>query len=103
MPPTALMFVVCQALANQGPLDVNGFPIGGMKLDYSTCRNEIVQMYDRAAIDGPNPVPNFADPNVCSRMAMLQTPRWQDEHRGWYVLRVKCPHPDGSFPGDQDV
>lgn len=54
MPPTALMFVVCQALANQGPLDVNGFPINGVKLDHSTCRNELVQMYDRLAGEGPN-------------------------------------------------
>ena len=33
MPPTSLMFVVCQALANQGPIDVNGFPVDGVKLD----------------------------------------------------------------------
>jgi hypothetical protein len=36
-------------------------------------------------------------------MAMLETPHWQDNHPGWYVLRVKCPHPDGTFPGDTDV
>ena len=103
MPPTSLMFVVCQALANQGPLDVNGFPIDGVKLDLDTCRNELVQMYDRLAGDGPNPVPNFSDPNVCSRMALTETPRWEQSHRGWYVLKVKCPHPDGTFPGDLDV
>ena len=47
MTPAALIFVVCRALADQGPLDVNGFPVDGVKLDYGTCRNEIVQIYDR--------------------------------------------------------
>ena len=45
--PAALIFVVCRALADQGPLDVNGFPVDGVKLDYGTCRKEIVQIYDR--------------------------------------------------------
>ena len=45
--PAALVFVVCRALADQGPLDVNGFPVDGVKLDYGTCRNEVVQIYDR--------------------------------------------------------
>lgn len=30
MPPSALLFIVCQALANQGPLDVNGWPADGV-------------------------------------------------------------------------
>jgi len=103
MPPTSLMFVVCQALANQGPLDINGFPVDGVKLDLDTCRNELVQMYDRFAGDGPAPVPNFSDLNVCSRMALTETPIWEAAHRGWYVLKVKCPGPDGTFPGGLDV
>ena len=36
--PAALIFVVCRALSDQGPLDVNGFPVDGVKLDYGTCR-----------------------------------------------------------------
>ena len=39
MRPTALLFVVCQGLADQGPLDVNGFPVDGIKLNEGTCRN----------------------------------------------------------------
>ena len=104
MAPSALLFVVCQALANQGPLDVNGNPLGGVKLDDATCRNEIVQMHDRNAFGGgPAPEPDFADPYVCNRMAMVETGHWQETHPGWYVKQVKCPRPDGTFPGDLDV
>ena len=39
--------MVCRALADQGPLDVNGFPVDGIKLDYGSCRNEVVQIYDQ--------------------------------------------------------
>ncbi len=103
MVPTALLFVVCQAVAAPGPHDVNGSPLGGVELDLGTCRNEIVQMHDEADVGGVSPLPDFSIPNVCSRMSMRETPRWQDAHPGWYVLRVKCPHPDGTFPGDLDV
>ncbi len=104
MPPTALIFVVCQALANQGPLDVNGFPIGGIKLDHGTCKNELVQMYDTAEGAGALAQrPNLSHPNVCSRMSMLETGNWEKEHPGWYVKLVKCPHKDGTFPGDTNV
>jgi hypothetical protein len=103
MVPTALLFVVCQAVAAPGPVDVNGFPADGVKLDLTTCRREIVQMDDAAAMGGASPLPDFSNPYVCSRMAMTETPHWQDAHPGWYVLRVKCPHPDGTFPGDLDV
>jgi hypothetical protein len=103
MVPTALLFVVCQAAAISGPVDVNGFPKDGVKLDEATCRNEIVQMYDRNDPAGVAAAPDFSNPNVCSRMAMMETPHWQDDHPGWYVLRVKCPHPDGTFPGDTNV
>jgi hypothetical protein len=34
---------------------------------------------------------------------MMETPHWESEHPGWYVKRVKCPHPDGTFPGDTNV
>jgi hypothetical protein len=103
MVPTALLFVVCQAVAAPGAPDVNGLPPGDIKLDLGTCRNEIVQMHDAADVGGASPMPDFSNPNVCSRMAMRETPHWQDAHPGWYVLRVKCPHPDGTFPGDMDV
>jgi hypothetical protein len=103
MTPTALLFVVCQAVAVPGPRDVNGVPVDGIKLDLGTCRNEVVQMSDAADTGGPSPLPDFSNPNVCSRMAMIETPDWQNAHPGWYVLRVKCPHPDGTFPGDTDV
>jgi len=103
MTPTALMFVVCQALSNQGPLDVNGYPVDGIKLDEATCRNEVVQMFDPNDDGTGAPTPNFADPYVCSRASMMETPHWESEHPGWYVKRVKCPHPDGTFPGDTNV
>ncbi|MGC1179669.1 MAG: hypothetical protein WA884_11790 [Methyloceanibacter sp.] len=103
MTPTALMFVVCHALANQGPLDVNGFPVDGVKLDDATCRNEIVPMDDQTAEEGARQLPDFSNPYVCSRMAMSETAHWEQTHPGWYVKRVKCPHPDGTFPGDTDV
>jgi hypothetical protein len=103
MLPTALLFVVCQAAAVQGPPDVNGFPAEGIKLDLSTCRNELVEMADSTALAGVPSLPDFSNPNVCSRMAMSETPHWQDDHPGWYVLRVKCPHPDGTFPKDTNV
>jgi hypothetical protein len=103
MTPTALMFVVCHALANQGPLDVNGFPAGGVRLDDASCRNEIVQMYDQMAQDRAVQLPDFSNPNVCSRMSMIETGHWEQSHPGWYVKRVKCPHPDGTFPGDTNV
>jgi hypothetical protein len=103
MTPTALMFVVCHALANQGPLDVNGFPVNGVKLDDNTCRSEIVQMYDQTATDSLNEQPDFSNPYVCSRMSMTETANWERNHPGWFVRRVKCPHPDGTFPGDTPV
>jgi hypothetical protein len=104
MTPTALIFVVCHALADQGPLDVNGNPIDGIKLDYATCRNEVVQIYDQTEGLGlPQQHPDLSNPNVCSRMSMSETPAWEKEHPGWYVRMVKCPHPDGTFPGDTDV
>ena len=62
MRPTALLFVVCQGLADQGPLDVNGFPVDGIKLNEGTCRNEIVQMYDPDNMGPGAPTPNFAYP-----------------------------------------
>jgi len=97
------MFVVCQALVNQGPLDVNGFPAGGVRLDDASCRNEIVQLYDQMAQDRAVQLPDFSNPNVCSRMSMIETGRWELSHPGWYVKRVNCPHPDGTFPGDTNV
>jgi hypothetical protein len=103
MTPTALMFVVCHALANQGPLDVNGFPVGGVKLDDATCRNELVQMDDQMAAIGAQQFPDFSNPYVCSRMSLTQTGNWEHDHPGWFVKEVKCPHPDGTFPGDTDV
>jgi hypothetical protein len=103
MTPAALVFVVCRALADQGPLDVNGFPIDGVKLDYATCRNEIVQIYDRTEGRSTPQTPDLSHPNVCSRMSMMETPNWEKKHPGWYVRRVKCPRPDGTFPGDLDV
>jgi hypothetical protein len=103
MTPTALMFVVCHALANQGPLDVNGTPIDGVKLDEGTCRNEIVQMYDQTATDSLSEQPDFSNPYVCSRMSLTETANWEKNHPGWFVKRVKCPHPDGTFPGDTPV
>jgi hypothetical protein len=103
MTPTTLMFVVCQALANQGPLDVNGFPVDGYKLDDTTCHNELIQMYDASSVNGETTAPDFSTPIVCSRMAMMETPHWQDLNPGWYVIKVKCPHPDGTFPGDQNT
>lgn len=103
MPPTALIFVVCQALANQGPLDVNGFPIDGVKLDYATCRNELVQIFDRTEGSALPQNPDLSNPNVCSRMAMFETANWERHHPGWYVRLVKCPRRDGTFPGDTNV
>jgi hypothetical protein len=103
MPPTALIFVVCQALANQGPLDVNGFPVDGIKLDHATCRNELVHMYDETEATALAQRPNLSDPNVCSRMSLGETGNWEKNHPGWYVKLVKCPHPDGTFPGDTNV
>jgi hypothetical protein len=50
--PAALLFIVCQALANQGPLDVNGWPADGVKLNQGSCRNEIVEMLDQADPEG---------------------------------------------------
>jgi hypothetical protein len=104
MTPTALIFVVCHALADQGPLDVNGHPVDGIKLDYGTCRNEVVQIYDQTEGLGlPQQHPDLSNPNVCSRMSMSETPAGERDHPGWYVRMVKCPHPDGTFPGDTDV
>jgi hypothetical protein len=68
MTPAALIFVVCRALADQGPLDVNGFPIDGIKLDYGTCRNEVVQIYDQTEGQSTAQHPDLSNPNVCSRM-----------------------------------
>jgi hypothetical protein len=103
MPPTALIFVVCQALANQGPLDVNGFPVDGVKLDHGTCRNELVQIYDTTEGLALKLQPDLSNPNVCSRMSMSETASWERNHPGWYVKLVKCPHKDGTFPGDLGV
>jgi len=103
MTPTTLMFVVCHALANQGPLDVNGFPVAGVKLDDASCRNELVQMDDQMAAVGAQQFLDFSNPYVCSRMSLTETGNWERDHPGWFVKRVKCPHPDGTFPGDTDV
>jgi hypothetical protein len=103
MTPTTLLFVVCHALANQGPLDVNGSPVDGVKLDDVTCRDELVQMDDQMAVEGARQLPDFSNPYVCSRMSLSETANWEKTHPGWYVKRVKCPHPDGTFPGDTDV
>jgi hypothetical protein len=102
--PAALIFVVCHALAEQGPLDVNGFPVDGVKLDYGTCRNEFVQIFDQTEGGQSTPQhPDLSNPNVCSRMSMSETAHWERDHPGWHVRVVKCPHPDGTFPGDTDV
>lgn len=103
MPPSALLFIVCQALANQGPLDVNGWPADGVKLNQGSCRNEIVEMLDQADPERISSAADFSNPTVCVRMAMSETAHWQEMHPGWYVQRVKCPHPDGTFPGDTPV
>jgi hypothetical protein len=103
MTPAALIFVVCRALADQGPLDVNGFPIDGIKLDYGTCRNEVVQIYDQTEGQSTAQHPDPSNPNVCSRMSLMQTAPRRRDHPGWYVRLVKCPHPDGTFRGDTDV
>lgn len=103
MTPAALIFVVCQALADQGRLDVNGFPVDGVKLDYGTCRNELVQIFDQTEGQSTPQHPDLSNPNVCSRMSMSETAHWERDHPGWYVRMVKCPHPDGTFPGDTDV
>ena len=103
MTPAALIFVVCRALADQGPLDVNGFPVDGVKLDYGTCRNEIVQIYDRTEGLSTPQHPDLSHPNICSRMSMMETANWENKHPGWFVRRVKCPRPDGTFSGDLDV
>ena len=102
MVPTALLFVVCQAVAAPGPRDVNGFPVDGSSSTLALPQRDRAD-YDPADVEGVSPVPDFSNPNVCSRVAMRETPHWQDAHPGWYVLRVKCPHPDGTFPGDMDV
>jgi hypothetical protein len=103
MTPAALIFVVCRALADQGPVDVNGLPQGGVKLDYGSCRNELVQIYDQTEGQSTAQHPDLSNPNVCSRMSLMQTAPWEKDHPGWYVRQVKCPHPDGTFPGDTDV
>ena len=103
MTPTVFIFVVCRALADQGPLDVNGFPVDGVKLDYDTCRNEVVQIYDRTEGLSTPQQPDLSHPNICSRMSMMETANWEKHHPGWFVRLVKCPHPDGTFPGDTDV
>ena len=103
MTPAALIFVVCHALADRGPLDVNGFPTNGIRLDDATCRNELVQIYDQTEGQSIAQHPDLSDPNVCSRMSMSETANWEKDHPGWYVRMVKCPHPDGTFPGDTDV
>jgi hypothetical protein len=36
-------------------------------------------------------------------MSMMETANWEKNHPGWFVRLVKCPHPDGTFPGDTDV
>jgi hypothetical protein len=103
MTPNSLVLVVCHALANEGPLDVNGFPVDGIKLDDATCRNELVQMYDQDDSVGTRAALNFSNTNVCAAMAMREAPDWEQTHPGWYVKKAKCPHPDGTFPGDTDV
>ena len=90
MRPTALLFIVCQGLADQGPLYINGFPVDGIKLNEGTCLNEIVQMYDPDNMGTGAPTPNFADPYVCSRASLPETPRWESEYPGWYVKRVNA-------------
>jgi hypothetical protein len=101
--PAALIFVVCHALVDQGPVDVNGFPINGIRLDDATCRNELVQIYDQTEGQSTAQHPDLSNPNVCSRLSMSETANWEKDHPGWYVRMVKCPHPDGTFPGDTDV
>jgi hypothetical protein len=63
----------------------------------------VVQIYDRTGSLGLPQHPDLSNPNVCSRMSMMQTADWEREHPGWYVRLVKCPHPDGTFPGDINV
>jgi hypothetical protein len=62
-----------------------------------------VQIYDRTEGQSTPQNPDLSHPNVCSRMSMMETPNWEQKHPGWYVRRVKCPRPDGTFPGDLDV
>jgi hypothetical protein len=66
MPPSALLFIVCQALANQGPLDVNGWPADGVKLNQGSCRNEIVEMLDQADPERISSAADFSNPTVCA-------------------------------------
>jgi hypothetical protein len=75
----------------------------GIKLDYGSCRNEVVQIYDQTEGQSTAQHPDLSNPNVCSRMSLMQTAPWEEDHPGWYVRQVKCPHPDGTFPGDTDV
>src|SRR5262245_35477538 len=103
MTPAALIFVVCRALADQGPLAVNGFPPDGIKLAYGTCRNEVVQIYAQTERRSTAQHPALSDPTAWSPTSWMQTGPWEQDHPGWYVRQVKCPHPDWTIPGDTDV
>lgn len=99
--PTAMIFVVCEAEKDQGPMVKNGtlyYPESGeWKLDKTTCRDVPIEMYDSQDIDDKLPNPDFSNPMVCSRMGMMEAPRWQDLNPGWFVVKVKCPKKDGTF------
>ena len=96
---TDLIFVVCEKAKDQGPLDINGFPKNGFKVDLSTCTREIIPMYNTEdpGNEGPK-VSNFSDPMTCSRVAMGWTGSWEDLNKDKLVVKVICPHEDGTFP-----
>ena len=77
MTPAALIFVVCRALADQGTLDVNGFPVDGVKLGYGTCRKEIVQIYDRTEGLSTPQQPDLSHPNISLCMSLTETANWE--------------------------
>lgn len=102
--PTAIVLRVCKALPDdqQGEIIDYGhakYPADGVwDLDMATCRDERVEMYNPNDLEGNQPIPDFSNPMVCVRMGMMETPHYQEMHPGWFVIKVKCPNKDGSFP-----
>lgn len=95
---STILLGVCKMLDDQGPLDVNGFPKDGWKVDYNNCKEVAVELYNsedpELAQTGET---DFSLMKHCARSSLTESPHWQEMNPGWLVVVSECPRQDGSF------
>lgn len=114
-PPTSLVIIACRVddVAGQARrIDPSFAPAGLRDLEWHLegnelqCKREVLPLQDAVTMHYLQAKPlssNFAELGQCARAAMEVSPRWNNDHRNWAVLKVGCPVPivngDGKIVG----